>query len=228
MRKTQVAQAAAAAATAGRGNEAQATIVAIMGASGSGKTFNLKRKLAKLPMRQQRRTIVWSPKEKADNYAGLFPGSVVVRSAAEVLAIVRKAGKAGGFHIVFEPRLNRQVDAAQFGAVCSMALAVGNVTFIADELHTVTTASWAPDGWSQLVMMGRAYGCAVFGLSQRPASIDKDFFSNCTVIRTGRLAFDADCKAVAKALNVKAAEVLALTGYMSIERDTLTGKMTRA
>lgn len=226
-RKTPTAKAAAQVAHGAGGNSQAATIVAIMGASGSGKTYTLKGKLAKLPARLTRRTIVWSPKEPADRYVDLYPGSVVVRSASEVLDIVRKAGAAGSFHIVFWPRLNRKVDAAQFDAVCRIALAARNVTVIADELHTVTTPSWAPDGWSQLVMMGRAYGCAVFGLSQRPASMDKDFLSNCSIVRTGRLAYADDATAVAKALNVKPPEVLALTGYSFIERDTLTGKMTR-
>lgn len=209
------------------GNAHAAIIVAIMGASGSGKTTKFKAKAAKLPARLRRRTIIWSPKEPADRYEILYPGSVVVRSAAEVLAALRKAGPSGEFHLVFQPRLNRKTDAAQFDAVCKLALAARNVLFVVDELHTVTQASFAPDGWSQLVMMGRAYGCAVFGMSQRPASMDKDFLSNCSVVNTGRLAFKADAEAVASALNVKAAEVLALTGYAYLERDTLSGKITR-
>ena len=76
-------------------------------------------------------------------------------------------------------------------------------------------------------MMGRAYGCEVFGLSQRPASMDKDFLSNCTVIRTGRLAYSEDAVAVGKSLNVKPDEVLALTGFSYLQRDTLSGKITR-
>jgi hypothetical protein len=149
-----------------------------------------------------------------------------VTTAREVLQLVRAAG-SGEFHIVFRPRLNRAIDSAQFDAVCRIALAARRVCVIVDELHTVTKPSWAPDGWSQLVMMGRAYGCEVFGLSQRPASMDKDFLSNCTLIRTGRLAYSEDAVAVGKSLNVKPEEVLALTGFSYLQRDTLTGKTTR-
>lgn len=210
---------------AAAGNANVATIVAIMGASGSGKTYTLRGKLAKLPARLQRRTIIWSPKEPADRYVDLYPGSKVVRSAAEVLRIVQAAGPSGEFHIVFWPRLVRSVDAAQFDAVCKIAMAARNVTMVADELHTVTMASWSPDGWSQLVMMGRAYGCAVFGLSQRPANMDKDFLGNCTVVRTARLSYEADCTALAKALRVPVSQVAGLTGYQWIERDMQTGQV---
>lgn len=205
------------------GNANAARVVAIMGSTGSGKTTALRAMLAK-PKRK--RTIVWSPKEAMDNYAALFPGSQVVTTATQALHAARAAG-AGPLHLVFKPRLNRKVDEGQFDAVCRIALAARNVCMIVDELHTVTKPSWAPDGWSQLVMMGRAYGCEVFGLSQRPASMDKDFLSNCTTIRTGRLAYADDAKAVGRSLNVDPGEVLALTGFQFIQRDTLTGKMLR-
>lgn len=205
------------------GNTNTAKVTAIMGATGCGKTTTLRALLAK-PKRK--RTIVWSPKEPIDNYAGLYPGSVVVNSASEVLRLVKAAGK-GEFHIVFRPRLNREVDQAQFGAVCKIAMAARNVTMVVDELHTVTRPSWAPDGWSELIMMGRGYGCEVFGLSQRPASVDKDFLSNASMVQTGRLAFADDAKAVAKSLTVPWQDVMDLSGYQWIRRDILTGKVTR-
>lgn len=207
----------------GKGNAHGAKVTAIMGSTGCGKSFYLRSVLAK---RKRRRTLIWSPKEAIDNYAGLYPGSVVVTTAAETLALLKAAGK-GEFHIVFKPRLNRTADAAQFGAVCKMAMLARDVTFIAEELHTVTKPSWAPDGWSELIMMGRGYGAEVFGLSQRPASVDKDFFGNVSLIHCGRMAYDDDAKAVASALGVKPAEVLALTGHQWIERDILSGKITR-
>ncbi len=205
------------------GNANKAKVVAIMGATGCGKTTYLRRCLA---AKARRRTIIWSPKEPIDNYAALFPGSVVVRSAGEVLEVVRAAG-TGPFHVVFQPRLNRKVDEAHFNAVCKIAMAARNVTFIADEIHTVTKPSWAPDGWSELVMMGRGYGTELFGMSQRPASMDKDFLGNCSEVWTGRLAYDEDAKAVAKTLRVTPAEILDLTGYQFIHRNTLTGKTTK-
>lgn len=206
-----------------KGNTNTAKVTAILGATGCGKTTTLRALLAR-PKR--RRTIVWSPKEPIDNYAALYEGSVVVNSASDVLRIVREA-KRGEFHLVFRPRLNREVDQAQFGAVCKIAMAARDVTVVVDELHTVTRPSWAPDGWSELIMMGRGYGCEVFGLSQRPASVDKDFFGNASMIHTGRLAYEEDAKVVAKALTVPWADVMGLTGFQWIRRDILNGKVTR-
>ncbi|CAN7304655.1 hypothetical protein [Acidovorax delafieldii] len=205
----------------GKGNTNAATIVAIMGASGSGKTSELRRRLGK---RKRTRTVIWSPKEAIDNYAGLYGGTVVT-TAGEALALLKAAGK-GPVHIVFKPRLNRAVDEKQFGALCQMAMLARNVTFIVDELHTVTKPSWAPDGWSQLVMMGRGYGAEVFGLSQRPASMDKDFLGNASTVHVRRLSYEADAKACAAALRVHPKQVLDLTGYQWLERDNNTGKVT--
>ena len=206
-----------------KGNSNGAKVIAIMGSTGCGKSHFLRSMLAK---RRRKRTMIWSPKEAIDNYAALYPGSVIVTTAAETLATVKAAGR-GEFHLVFKPRLNRAADAAQFGAFCKIAMLARDVTVIAEELHTMTKPSWAPDGWSELIMMGRGYGAEVFGLSQRPASVDKDFFGNVSMIHCGRMAYDDDAKAVAKALGVRPADVLALTGYQWIERDILTGKVTR-
>lgn len=204
------------------GNANTAKVIAIMGSTGSGKTSYLRQVLAK---RKRRRTIVWSPKEDIDGYAALFGGTVVT-TAGEALALLKAAGK-GPVHIVFKPRLVRAIDEAQFDAVCKMAMLARNITFIVDELHTVTKPSWAPDGWRKLVMMGRGYGAEVFGLSQRPASVDKDFFGNLSTMHARRMAYAEDAKVVARALAVQPAEVMALTGYQWLERDISTGKVTR-
>lgn len=205
-----------------KGNANAANITAIMGASGSGKTSELRRRLAK---RKRRRTLIWSPKEAIDNYAALYGGQVV-NTAGQVLQLLKAAG-AGPVHIVFQPRLVRAVDEAQFDAVCKMAMLARNVTFIVDELHTVTRPAWAPDGWRKLVMMGRGYGAEVFGLSQRPASIDKDFLGNVSTVHVRRLSYEADAKACAAALGVPVREVSDLAGYAWLERDMHTGKVTR-
>lgn len=205
------------------GNSHAAKVTAIMGSTGCGKSHFLRSVLAK-PKRK--RTLIWSPKEAIDNYAAMYPGSIVVTTAAQTLDALKKAGR-GPVHIVFKPRLNRKADEAQFGAVCKMAMLARDITFIAEELHTVTKPSWAPDGWSELIMMGRGYGAEVFGLSQRPASVDKDFFGNVSLIHCGRMAYADDAKAVASALGVKPQEVMALTGHQWIERDILSGQVRR-
>lgn len=205
------------------GNAQQAKVEGIFGATGCGKTFELLKRLRK---KKRRRTLIWSPKEAIDNYAGFYQGSVKVSTVREVLAIVDAAG-TGEFHIVFEPRLNRKLDTEQFDVVCRILKAARDVTVVVDEMHTVTLPTWSPDGWNQLVMMGRGYGVEIFGLSQRPASVDKNFFGNLSRLRVGRVNSEGDVKTLANALCVPADQVRELSGYMWIERDMLTGKTTR-
>lgn len=205
------------------GNQNAAKVVGVMGATGCGKSYYLRRMLAR-PARK--RTLIWSPKEAIDRYADLYASSVVCTTASAVLNALKRAGK-GPVHIVFVPTLNRKKDQALFGVVCKMAMLAGNITVVAEEVHTVTMPSWAPDGWSELIMMGRGYGVEVFALSQRPASIDKDFFSNMSLLHVGRMNFDDDVKTCAKALRVPVADVANLTGYQWIERNILTGITTK-
>lgn len=205
------------------GNNRQAHFVAIIGATGCGKTTELKKRLA---AKKRHRTLIWSPKESLDNYAQLFPGSVITRSVADVLAIVRKAGK-GGFHVVFVPTLNQKKDMAAFDIFCKIALAAGNLTMVCEELHSVTQASNAPDGWRKVNFMGRGYGLDVFGLSQRPASVDKAFMGSLSFCHVGRLPHPPDQKAMADVLGVPRDEVAALIGYAAIQKDFNTGKIFR-
>lgn len=208
-------------------NSKDANFVGILGATGCGKTTELKRQIGKLPARVKRRSLIWSPKERHDNYAGLFPGSVVVRTAAAVLEHVKKAGKAGAFHLVFVPTLDQKKDMALFDVVCKIVLAAENVLFIAEEMHSVTTASNAPHGWRKLNFMGRASGVYVFGLSQRPASCDKAFMGSLSFLHCGRLPYPEDQKAIARAMGIQQGEIAALVGYQAIQKDMLTGKITR-
>ena len=202
------------------GNDHSAKVIGIMGATGCGKSFFLRKCLAK-PARK--RTLIWSPKEAIDNYAGLYPGSQVCTTASAVLQALQRAG-SGPVHIVVRPSLVRKADKAVFGAVCKMAKAARNITVIAEEIGTVVEPNGGPDGWYELITMGRAYGIEVYGLSQRPASIDKDFFSNMSLLHVGRLNYEDDMKTCARALRVPVADVSALAGYQWIERDILAGK----
>ena len=204
------------------GNDQAARIYAFLGSSGCGKTTAMGKMLNK-PRRK--RTLVWSPKEAIDNYAAKWPGSVVVRSSVDVLMALKAAGK-GEVHIVFVPPIERKSREKLFDMTCQIAIKARNLTFIAEELHTVTRANWAPDGWTELVSMGRGYGIEIFGCSQRPASMDKDFMGNCSLVRTGRLSYPEDGKTVAKSLGVPVDIVAKLNGFQYVQRDMNTGQIT--
>jgi len=206
-----------------KGNERLAHFVGIIGTTGCGKTTELKKRLA---TKKRSRTLIWSPKEALDNYADLYMGSVVTRSVSEVLQIVKAAG-SGGFHVVFVPTLNQKKDMAAFDVFCKVALAAGHLTMVCEELHSVTSASNAPDGWRKVNFMGRGYGLDVFGLSQRPASVDKAFMGSLSFLHVGRLPHPPDQKAVAEVLGVDRGEVALLIGFQSIQKDFQTGNITR-
>src|SRR3989338_361284 len=206
-----------------QGNSRQAHFVAIIGATGCGKTTELKKRLN---AKRRTRTLIWSPKESLDNYSAYYPGTISTRSVAEVLQVVKAAGK-GGFHVVFVPTLNQKKDMAAFDVFCKIALAAGNLTLVVEELHSVTQASNAPDGWRKINFMGRGFGVHVFGLSQRPASVDKAFMGSLSFIHVGRLPHPPDQKAVAEIIGIDRSEIAALSGYQAIQKDMITGKVTR-
>lgn len=205
------------------GNNQSASFAAIIGVTGCGKTFELKKRLR---AKNRPRTLIWSPKEALDDYASFYPGSKRTGSVAEVLRIIQ-AAKGGGFHIVFVPTLNQKKDMAAFDVFCKIALAAGNLTLIVEELHSVTQPSNAPDGWRKINFMGRGFGVTVFGLSQRPASVDKAFMGALSFLHVGRLPYPPDQKAMAECMAIDRAEIAALSGYQSIQKDMNTGKITR-
>jgi len=206
------------------GNDNAAHFVAIIGTTGCGKSTELKRRLAQ---KKRPRVMVWSPKEPIDRYQDFFPDSKIVRSMGEVLDVIGKAGKRGKFALVFQPTLNRAKDEAAFSVFCKIAMASGNLTMVVEELHTVTKPSFAPDGWAKLNFMGRAYGVEVFGLSQRPASVDKSFMGSLSACHCGRLAYPEDQKTMAKTMGVHISDIASLIGYQAIQKDFSTGQVKR-
>jgi hypothetical protein len=77
-----------------------------------------------------------------------------------------------------------------------------------------------------MTLAGRSEALTIYGTSQRPACIDKNFFSNCTRIRSGRLNFEDDIKTMARVLKVKPDQVDSLLPLQYIERDMNTQKTT--
>ena len=55
---------------------------------------------------------------------------------------------------------------------------------------------------------------------------EPDFLGNCTAIRTGRLAYPEDVKAVTKVMGVPPAKVEALRPLEWLEKDMATGRMS--
>lgn len=179
---------------AGGGTRNKADIIAVIGASGTGKSSYIKGELLK----RYKRLLIWSPLEKTDNYAGFCNGVVVRGKISELVAHV----KAGTREIVYVPVGTDSEIKTQFDRFCRVVWELEGATVLVEELSRVTMASWAPPAWKNLSTAGRHQGLTIIGTSQRPANIDKDFMGNCTEIRCYRVNYDNDAKVMADALGL--------------------------
>ena len=197
-----------------------ARIVAVLGASGSGKSAAIRQHLH---VTRPRRLLVWDPLgEYADH-------GDVCRSLRETLERVRTRGGRvrSRLAVIFQPPPERRAWPQAFSTFCRLALAVGECTLVVEELALVTQPHRAPEGWSAACLTGRHRGLEIIAASQRPASVDKDFFSNATRVRTGRLNYAEDVRTVAQVLDVSPDEIRALRPLEWIERDMHSGEIRR-
>lgn len=180
--------------TAGAGTRNKADIIAVIGASGTGKSSYIKGKLLK----RFKRLFIWSPLEKTDQYAA-FCGGTVTSRITEFIGLVKAGTKA----IVFVPTGNDADVKKQFDLFCRVVWEIENCHCLVEELSRVTMASWAPPAWKNLSTAGRHQGITLIGVSQRPANIDKDFLGNCTEIRCYRVNYDNDASVMADSLKLR-------------------------
>jgi hypothetical protein len=181
----------------GGGTRNKADIIAVIGASGTGKSSYIKGELLK----RYKRLLIWSPLEKTDNYAG-FCGGVVVRGKISELVTHVKAGTKA---IVYVPIGSDAEIKTQFDRFCRIVWEMEGATVLVEELSRVTMASWSPPAWKNLSTAGRHQGLTIIGTSQRPATIDKDFLGNCSEIRCYRVNYDNDAKVMADSLGLATA-----------------------
>lgn len=184
-------------------------VIAVLGATGTGKGVSIK---TALKASKPKRLIVFDFMAEYGDFAKH------TRSVKDVVNETKKAS----FKIALIPDKYSFQD--QFNFLCDLAYERGDLTFIAEELNKVTSATWAPPTWQEVTSRGRHKNLTVIGASQRPASVDKDFFSNCSVIRSGRLNFDNDIKTMARVLRVGYDDIATLEPLHFIERNTLTNE----
>jgi Cdc6-like AAA superfamily ATPase len=194
----------------------QANIVAVLGASGSGKTSYV---MQRLKREKPKRLIIWDTKGEFSREGYATP----VYTLAEAV----KALQSKAFQVAYIPRGDAATMKKEFSLLCRAAFHAKALTLVAEELSDVTAPSQAPEGWRKCTSQGRSEGITVYGLSQQPASIDKHFFGNCSLVRTGRLNFGAHIKSMAECLGVDREDVRKLLPLEFIERDMLTGEVNR-
>lgn len=178
---------------AGTANSAK--IHAVIGASGTGKSSYIKKKL----LRKYKRLLIWSPLEETDNYAEFCKGVLVRGNIAELVKQIKAKAKA----IVYMPTGDDKEVKRQFDLFCRIVWECIGATVLVEELSRVTMPSWSPPAWRNLSTAGRHRGLTLIGVSQRPANIDKDFLGNCTEIRCYRVNYDNDAKVMADALGIR-------------------------
>jgi hypothetical protein len=197
---------------------AKAHIEAVLGSSGSGKSSYVKAQVRKA---RPKRLMVFDPEGEWADFGR------TVSSLSDVIAACVAAGESGPLKIVFVPSPVPALAVKQFDAFCQIAFQAKRVTFVVDELKLVTTPSRSPVGWGMLTGRGRKHGIIIYGLSQRPASIDKDFLGNCNFVRTGRLTYAEDQKTVGRVLGVPEGDIAALPDLGWIRKDMASGETKR-
>lgn len=192
----------------------QANIVAVMGGSGSGKSTYIKQEIQRL---KPKRLVIF---DVMHEYAP-FAKTVIHGSLVEFARALRQPS----FSIAFQPTtMGRQ---EQFDFICKSVFKLGNCCFVIEELNTVTDAGKAPPDWQDCTSRGRHKGLTIYGASQRPAGVDKDFFSNATKVRTGRVNYKADKQTLADVLDVSVFEITQLMPLQYIERNMGTGEVEK-
>ena len=193
------------------GVQNQAKIIAILGASGSGKSTAIKQLLKE---QKPQRLIVIDPMGEYGDHANH------VKTVSDVLAAARQKT----FKVAFKTSSVNPV--TQFETICRIAYSMGDCWLIVDELAIFTQPNKAPPAWADCSMRGRHRGMTVIGASQRPASIDKHFFGNASIVRAGRLNYADDVKTMANVLNVPPQQIKDLLPLEYVQRDMGNGTIT--
>lgn len=195
----------------------KADIRCVLGASGTGKSHYTKAEMAKA-----KRLLVWDMDDEYGKSEAPSRGAVYAIGSDEKLGNIidlprlLHAQGSGAFKLRVVPSDEQKRRNNEFDVVCKAVMITGKLLFVAEELKFVTQPSWAPPGWSAITLRGRKRGVKVIGTSQRPASIDKDFLGNATLIRCGALTFPEDRIAVAKSMIIDVAELEKLEGHQAI------------
>lgn len=198
----------------------EARIWGVMGASGTGKGVWIKHQLAAL---KPERIVVWDFKNEYEGIAGkgLAPTLKAVHSK------MMKAGADGPLKIRYAPRgSGEKAYRREFEGLCELVYAWGGCCFIAEELAMVTTPGWAPGAWRKMTTSGRHEGIHIIGASQTPATVDKSFLGNCTLLHCGPLRQRNHRMAVAEAMDIDEGRLAKLVKFQWIEKDFDSGEVS--
>lgn len=193
----------------------EAFIAAFFGSSGSGKSAAVKQGLE--ANTGPRRLLIWDTMDEYGDFAKLCTslGSAVQLTKRPEFALRYVPGGVSGAKLV-----------ERFDTFCAIAYAAGDCHLVVEELQTVTQPGRAPAAWSDCTLRGRHKAMRVIGVSQRPASVDKNFYSNATFVRTGRLNFVDDVRCMANVLGVPDDQIRNLQPLEYVQREMANGTVS--
>lgn len=193
----------------------EAEVIAVIGATGSGKGVYIKNYALK---KSDNRLLIWDYMREYGPYVDI--------STEKLADVVRGLG-AAKFRIAFQPSFDDSLRARQFDTFCRAAHAAGKLRMVAEELAFVTLPSSSPAGWKMCTSTGRHQELRIVGASQRPAQVDKAFWSNCTEIHCGFLNYEEDQKVMAKVLGVTVADIAGLEPLEYFHKNVRTKQIKR-
>lgn len=188
----------------------EADVIAVIGATGSGKGVYIKNYAL---TKAEKRLWIW---DYMQEYATLVDLSTTALGSA----LQAVGGKT--FRVAFRPSYDDKTRARQFDLFCKAAVAAGNLRMVVEELAFVTSPTHAPAGWKAATSIGRHKGLRLIGASQRPAQVDKAFWSNCTEVHCGFLNHEPDQKVMAQVLGVAVSDVQGLKPLEYIHKNVRT------
>jgi hypothetical protein len=198
-----------------KGNHLKPEVFGFFGSPGSGKSHALWQTHLSLKKLQ---TLAWSPKEldSKGNPLDDYAGRLKCKRFTNFQEFVRES--RSGRDAVFIPTRNRETDKAMFKIFCRLCLALAPVEMIVEEVQTVTDSSGGCVEWSDATLIGRGEGLRILVSSQRPANVDKDFYTAISGAWCGRQNFIEDAKTTANLVLRKYQEIMALPEHTGLTR----------
>ncbi len=196
---------------------ADGELIAVVGASRSGKTAWVKQCIANAP-----RVLVRDPRGEF-----VAQGFERCQTPAELARALRDAGQGKARIAYWGPDDG-------WPAFCDMAYAwamLWPAVIVAEEVADVTSPGKAAGAWGELVRKGLYYGAHIYAVTQRPQECDKSVFGNATRLHVHKLISPADQRYMAERLAVPPEQVAGLERLEYIERragddDVKKGRVT--
>lgn len=194
-------------------NRERGMVVAVAGAPQSGKSTWMRQQVA-----DHDRRIVFGDYRGEYQAAGYMP----LKSIHELLTTLKGHKGPGAF-------VYRGLD-QDFPTWCFAALGwvkYHPATLIVDELAAVTNPGKALSEWGQILRMIAGFGGVVFGCTQRVSESDTTIWGCADLIHCHRMVRTGDAEKMARELNCRPEDLLALPEFEYLERVSTAAQFTR-